>query len=137
VVAIAGTVEAPQGSGVLLAVRKVNATNSAAVVGVVTNAMRVELKETDGVEFLDVQPVEGSIAPQGYLTIVTHGLAPAVKVETTNLSLKLGDLLTVSATPGSARRAESGMESAGTILGKVAGPVDATTGTVPVFVVLH
>jgi hypothetical protein len=137
VVAIAGVVESPQGGEVLLAVRKADAANSKAVVGVVAQAMQAEMKEVEGVETLDVQAVEGSIPPRGHLTIITHGLAPVVKVEAAGPALEVGDLLTIGAAPGSTRLAEGGVESNGLILGKVAGPVDAKTGTVPVFIVLR
>jgi hypothetical protein len=137
VVGIAGIIESPGGGEYLLAVRKLDASNSAAVVGVVARAMQVEVKEIEGVETLDVQSMEGTVPPQGYLTIVTHGLVPAVKVEAGGETLQIGDQLTVSTTPGSVRKAEGGMESSNTILGKVAGPVDRETGTVPVFVVLR
>ncbi len=137
VVAIAGVVESPQGGEVLLAVRKADASNSKAVVGVVAQAMQVVMKEREGIESLDVQTAEGSISPQGYLTIVTHGLAPVVKVEAAGAALEIGDLLAIAATPGATRLAEGGVESNGLVLGKVAGPVDAKAGTVPVFIVLR
>jgi hypothetical protein len=136
VVAIAGIVESPKGGEPLLAVRRAEAAQSGAVVGVVVQAMRVDIikpEGMDGAEFLDVQPVEGSVPAKGYLAIVTHGLIPAVKAA--EGSLQIGDLLTISATPGAVCKAGPG--SSGAILGKVAGPVDTKSGTVPVFVVLQ
>ena len=138
VVAIAGIVASPRGGEPLLAVRRADAAHSEAVAGVVVQAMHVEMKRLegmDGIEFLDVQPVEGSVPPKSYLAIVTHGLVPAVKVA--GGSLQIGDLLIISATPGAVCKAVPGLESSGTILGKAAGPVDAETGMVPVFVVLR
>ena len=138
VVAIAGTVTPRQGGEPFLAVRRADTAHSQAVVGVVVQAMRVETKKLegmDGIEFLDVQPVEGNVPPGGYLVIVTHGLVATVKAADANL--QIGDLLTISATPGAVCKAAPGLESSSAILGKVAGPVDTKTGTVPVFVVLR
>ncbi len=137
VVAIAGVTKSPYGDGLILAVHKADETNAAAVVGVVVQAMQVEMKQMEGVESLDVQPVKGSAAPKGYLAIVSSGLVPAVKVDMSAGSLKIGDLVTISTVAGAARKVTPGVESEGSILGKVAGPMDAATGTVPVFVTLR
>jgi hypothetical protein len=139
VVALAGVVESPVGGEPLLAVCKADAAHASAVVGVVMQAMRLEMKEVEpgARESLDIQPVEGDVPPQGYLAIVTGGLALAVKVDAPAGGLQIGDLLTVSSVAGRAQKAGAGMESAGAILGKVAGPVDAETGTVPVFIALR
>ncbi len=139
VVALAGVIESPFGGEPLLAVRKADATHASAVVGVALQAVRLEMKEVEpGTgETLDVQPIEGAIPPQGYLAIVTGGLVPAVKVDVPAGGLQIGDLLTVASTPGKAQKAGAGVENEGAILGKVAGPVDATTSTVPVFVALR
>jgi hypothetical protein len=137
VVAIASVVDSPDGGGPLLAVRKASGGDAAAVVGVAVQAVRVEKREIDSVETLDVQPVAGSAPPGGYLAMVSSGLVAAVKVDPSAGSLQIGDLITVSNVPGAARKVTPGAESGGTIVGKVAGPVDATTGTVPVFVTLR
>ena len=137
VVAIAGVVESPNGGEPLLAVRRADASNGAAVVGVVVQAMRVEMVEIEGVESLDVQPVEGSIPPGGYLAIVTSGLVTGVKVDVPPGDLRIGDWLAVSTAPGFAGMATAESRDSGAILGKVAGPVDAENGTVPVFVTLR
>ncbi len=139
VVALAGVAKSPLGGEPLLAVRKADAAHAPAICGVVLRALRLEVKEGEpGVgASLDVQPVEGSIPPQGYLAIVTGGLAPAVRVEALADDLQIGDLLTVSSIPGRAQKVGGGIERAGAILGKVAGPVDAATGTVPVWVTLR
>jgi hypothetical protein len=84
---------------------------------------------------MDVEPVGGRISPGGYLAIVTHGLVPRVKVtDVAAESLRVGDLLS-PAESGKAQIAEV-RHTAGTILGKVAGPYDPGTGAVPVFVTL-
>jgi hypothetical protein len=69
--------------------------------------------------------------------MVSSGLVAAVKVDPSAGSLQIGDLITVSNVPGALCKVTPGAESGGTILGKVAGPVDATAGTVPVFVTLR
>lgn len=137
VVAITGVAAAPLGTEPLLAVRKADAAHAPAVVGVVIQAMRLEMVEVEPTmdPVPDLQPVAGDAPPGGYLAIATDGLVPAVKVEAPAGGLEIGDQLTVSPAPGRVREAGPGSE--GTILGKVAGPVDAETGTVPVFVVLR
>lgn len=139
VVALAGVVESPFGGEPLLAVRQADAAHASAVIGVVAQAVRLEMKEVEpgAGKTLDVQPVAGNIPPQGYLALVTGGLAPAVKVDAPAGGLEIGDLLTVSSAPGKAQKVGAGVESDGAILGKVAGPMDAENGTVPVFVVLR
>jgi hypothetical protein len=137
IVAIAGTAESRLGTDRLLAVSKATPANAPAVVGVAVTSMRAEVRAVEGTEFLDVEPTEGSAAPGGYLAIVTSGLAPAVKVEAASAGMKIGDWLAVSATPGAGKAV--GLESGNSMpaLGKVAGPVDAKTQTVPVFVILR
>lgn len=138
IVAIAGIAGSPVGGQPMLAVRKADASNSAAIIGVAVQAMRVEAKEVEkGIKVLDVQPVEGQVPRGGYLAIVTSGLAPAVKVDRLSGGLGVGDWLSMSATSGTARKANTEQGSNIAMLGKVAGPVDAKTGTVPVFVILR
>jgi hypothetical protein len=142
VVAISGVAKPLMDGGEpLLAVHKANGAADTAVVGVVAQAMRVQEVERPhdppGQKSVDVQPVKGSTRPGGYLAIVSHGLVPAVKVSASKAeSLRVGDLLTPAAAPGKAQKVEA-QYPAGTILGKVAGPYDPETGTVPVFVTLQ
>jgi hypothetical protein len=137
VVAIAGVVNSPDGGGPLLAVRKAGGGDAAAVVGIAVQAVRVEMHAMDGIETPDVQPVAGSAPPGGYLAMVSSGLVAAVKVDPSAGSLQIGDLITASSVPGTARKVTAGAASEGAVLGKVAGPVDAATDTVPVFVTLR
>jgi hypothetical protein len=99
-------------------------------------------------KLVDVQPVEGDIPPAGYLAIVSQGLMPAVKVSALPTAmaadeLRVGELLSLGAVPGTVQKAEAQLVDGrsayeqGTILGKVAGPFDPQTGTVPVFVTLQ
>jgi hypothetical protein len=152
VIAIAGIAESPEHVEPVLAVRKASGAADIAVIGVVGQAMRVqELDPPDdepGAQSIDVQPVEGDIPPGGYLAIVTHGLAPAVKVAASPSAmaaneLRVGELLTIGAVPGTVQKVETQLAESrsgqveGAILGKVAGPYDPQTGTVPVFVTLQ
>ncbi|MBU1879806.1 MAG: hypothetical protein KJ734_12710, partial [Chloroflexi bacterium] len=141
VVAIAG-VATPLivGGEPLLAVQKTSGATDTAVVGVVVQAMQVqEVEMPDGLpgqKSVDVQPVEGNIPPGGYMAIVTNGLVPAVKVSATAAeNLRIGDLVS-PAVSGKVQKSDA-QYPAGTILGKVAGPYDPKTGTVPVFVTLQ
>ncbi len=141
VVAIAGVSRPLMAGGEpLLAVRKASGAADTAVVGVVVQAVRVQeverREDPAGQKSVDVQPVEGNIPPGGYLAIVSHGLVPAVKVSGAKAEgLRVGDLVCPAAS-GKAEKAETQYQ-AGTILGKVAGPYDPKTGTVPVFVTLQ
>ncbi len=140
VVALAGVVESPDGGEPMLSVRRADAGHGTAVVGVVVQAVRAEMREMaelDGAAILDVQPVEGSALPGGYLAIATEGLVPAVRVDLSRGELEIGDWLTVAAAPGVAVRASPAGADDGALLGKVAGPVDLQNGTVPVFVILR
>ncbi len=152
VVAIAGIAEFPGSTNPVLAVRKANGATDIAVVGVVAQAMLVqEMDPLDGdprEKLVDVQPVEGDIPPGGYLAIVSHGLVPAVKVAASPTAmatneLRVGELLSPGAVPGTVQKAQTQLVDGrsvyvdGTILGKVAGPFDPQTGTVPVFVTLQ
>ncbi len=85
----------------------------------------------------DFAPVDGAIGPEGYLVIITAGLAPAVNVESLALvtEWQIGDKLALS-TSGEMKRS-AGQTAAGgeeIVVGKVAGPVDAALGTLPLFI---
>jgi hypothetical protein len=140
VVAISGVAEPLQyGGEPILLVRKANWAADTAVVGVAAEALLVQEVERPedppGRKSVDVQPVEGDVLPGGHLAIVTNGLVPAVKVTAVAAeSLRIGDLVS-PAVSGKVQRAEA-QNSPGTILGKVAGPYDPETGTVPVFIAL-
>ncbi len=136
VVAIAGVGQLPDGTAAL-AVRRADSACGTAVVGVVAQAVRVEMVSSGRGQSPDVQPVDGDVAPGGYLAIVTAGLATGVRVEAAAGSLEIGDWLTVSSTPGAAAKAGPEGAGGGALLGKAAGPVDAASGTVPVFIILR
>jgi hypothetical protein len=140
VVAISGIAEPLEDGGEpMLAVRMATGAADMAVVGVMVKALHVQEVERPevppGRRSVDVEPVEGNVPPGGYLAIVTHGLVPGVKVTTAAAeTLHVGALLS-PASSGTVQIAEE-HHTGGTILGKVAGPYDPKTGTVPVFVTL-
>ena len=141
VVSMAGVAESPFDSGeLLLSVRKAQGEADAAVIGVVVQAVEVAEAELagspPGQTFMDVQPVEGDAPPGGYLAIVSYGLVPAVRIGAADAEgLQVGDLVCPADAPGTVQIAGA-PQAAGTILGKVAGPYDPETGTIPVFVTL-
>jgi hypothetical protein len=137
IVAIAGLSESKLGAEPLLAVRKATAAEARAVVGVAVSSLRVDKSNIGGSQVWDVDPVDGASPPGGYLAIVTSGLVPAVKVGAAAGSMRIGDWITVSATAGAGKAVDAESDGGVPVLGKVAGPVDATTGTVPVFVILR
>jgi len=59
------------------------------------------------------------------------------KVSTENGTIKVGDLLTTSNTPGHAMKADDKERSFGAIIGKALQPLDATKGTIMVLVTLQ
>jgi len=140
VVSISGIAEPLEDGGEpMLAVRKATGAADMAVVGVMVEALHVQEVERPearpGQKSMDVEPVEGNVPPGGCLAIVTHGLVPGVKVTTAAAeTLHVGALLS-PASSGTVQLAEE-HHTVGTILGKVAGPYDPKTGTVPVFVTL-
>ena len=59
------------------------------------------------------------------------------RVSAENVPIRIGDLLTTSATPGHAQALADRSETRGTIIGKALGKLDAGTGLIPVLVNLH
>ena len=145
VVAISSMAPSPMAGGPpILAVRKADGADDIAIVGVVAQALRVETvlapDDPAGQKVLDVQPVEGSAAPGGYVAIISQGLAPAVKVTAPAEPLRVGELVGASAVAGTVevqRAGEGAATVAGATLGKIVGPYDPQTGTVPVFITLQ
>ncbi len=88
----------------------------------------------DGSEYIDFALGRGTIAPNGYLVIVTDGLAPAVNLSSLALvtEWEIGDKLAISA--GGEMVTSSGAEADRIVVGKVAGAIDPETQTVPLFI---
>ncbi len=141
VVSMVGVAQSPIDSGeLLLSVQKAQGRADAAVIGVVVQAVEVTKLELTGSPpgqtFMDVQPVEGDAPPGGYLAIVSYGLVAAARIGAADAGvLQVGDLVCSGDAPGTVQLAGA-PQAAGTILGKVAGPYDPETSTVPVFVTL-
>lgn len=137
-VAMVGVTPSPENGQPMLAVAKVDADNRNGVIGVAVSAVQgQEVTLEDGAVIFDFAPVDGAIGPTDYLVIITAGLAPAVNVESLALvaEWQIGDKLALS--PGGEMKLSAGQSDAGgeeIVVGKVAGPVDAARGTLPLFI---
>lgn len=133
-VAMVGVTSSPENDQPMLAVAKLDASNRKAVIGVAVGAFAAELVTLeDGSEYIDFAPVAGVIAPDSYLVIITGGLAPAVNVTSVALVTdgEIGDKIAISV---SGTLVLSSREADGIVIGKVAGPPDKATGTLPMFI---
>jgi len=83
--------------------------------------------------FVGGKPVSG--APNGHVPLAVVGIVP-VKASAENGPIAPGDLLTSSATPGHAMRA-NGEARLGCVIGKALQPLTAGTGKVKMLVILH
>ena len=118
----------------MLAVAKVDAENRNAVIGVAAESMSVATRILeDESEQIDFTPAIGASEPNGYLVIITDGLAPAVNLNSLAVATgwQIGDKVALST---SGELARSTGEIDGPAIGKVAGSFDEAAGTVPLFV---
>lgn len=130
-VAMVGVSTAPATGNPLLAVAKVDATNRQAVIGVAAGAFSADILTHENGRQTNNFAEAGDIAPpNGYVSIITEGLAPAVNVSSVarGVSFAIGDKIAISA-DGTLGRATDGI-----VIGKVAGEIDVENGTIPVFV---
>jgi hypothetical protein len=139
-VAMVGVSESPENGQMMLAVAKVDATNRHAVIGVAKEAVAAEIITLeDASETVDLAPVSGSSAPNSFLIVITDGLAPAVNIGSVisasategGESWAIGQKMAVS-TGGEIVSASGEVERI--IVGKVAGPLDPSNNTIPLFV---
>lgn len=133
-VGIVGIATSPESGQPMLGVARLDAANYSAVIGVAKEAMKDEaIALEDGSAYIDFSPSAGSIAPNGYLVIITSGLAPAVNISSLALvtDWQIGEKLTIAA-GGEMQRSGDGV--AGVTVGRVAGPVDEARGTIPMFI---
>ncbi len=133
-VAMAGVTPSPEGGQPMLAVAAVDAENTRAVIGVAMAAVRATMiTQEDGREIVDFAPVGGAIAPNDYLVIATGGLAPAVNIADADLVAEaaIGDRVALSSRGGLVLAAAN---PEGVVVGKVAGPYDPASGTMPLFI---
>ena len=133
-VAMVGIVDSPVSGEPMLAVAKVDATNAKAVIGVAANAMTVANLAKDGqAEMLGFLKQVEAAASGGYLAIITQGLAPAVNVTslTRDASWEIGDKIAITA---DAKMGRADGATGTIVVGKVAGAIDPTTNTIPIFI---
>lgn len=144
-VAMAGMAPSPEnGQAMMLGVAKLDASNQNAVIGVARQAvLNKTVTLEDGSKHVDFQPTTGSIESKNYLVIVTGGLAPAVNISSLAMLTKgrIGDKIALAgqadgelAVALSSEVSRSPYQAPAIVIGKMAGPVDETNGTVPVFI---
>lgn len=140
-VAMAGVASSPDNGQAMLGVAKLDASNQHAVIGVAQQAVLSRtVSMHDGSEYVDFQPTTGSSEANGYLVIVTGGLAPAVNL--TSLTLlskgKIGDKIALSSQPDNEVALTLSNNSIyptdAIVIGKMAGAINETNGTIPMFI---
>ena len=152
-VAMVGVASSPDRGEPMLAVAKVDDSNRNAVIGVAKEAVSDKVVALeDGSEYIDFAPGIGAIAPNGYLVIITDGLALAVNLAglgngtlsgadmaTRSANWAIGSKIVISADGAMARlSSESDLVGSGVadgiVVGKVAGPINPNTNTIPLFI---
>lgn len=135
-VAMVGVVPSPESGQPMLAVAKVDASNRQAVIGVAKQAFSVEFRsEPNGKKYVDFAPIADAraVAPDGYLTIVTQGLAPAVNLTGSPQvsGWRIGDRIAL----GAGGALEPIRDAADAVsIGRLAAPADPKTGTIAIVV---
>lgn len=133
-VAMIGVAPSPENGQPMLAVAKLDAGNQHAVIGVAREAMLDEIVALeDGSEYTDFAPTTGDAAPNGYLVIITNGLAPAVNLS--SLALLEGGQIgnKIALVPNGEMRLSFDQADA-IVIGKIAGAIDKTNSTIPLFI---
>ncbi len=133
-VAMVGVAEAPVTGNPMLAVAKVDESNHNAVIGVAEQAFTTDpLTHDNGRQTNNFIESGDSAVPKSYLSIITDGLAPAVNVSSLALVAEgaIGDKIVVAAN-GRMTLTNDGAD--GIVIGKVAGPIDAANGIIPLFI---
>ncbi len=133
-VAMAGVASSPEDDQPMLAVEKIDANNLNAVIGVAKEAVSAEtVAFEDGSETVEFSEGAGEIIPGSYLVIITGGLAP--KVNMSSLALirggEIGDKIALSL---NGQMALSSSAAGEIVVGKMAGPIDETNGSVALFI---
>ncbi|MBK8502057.1 MAG: hypothetical protein IPL46_07535 [Saprospiraceae bacterium] len=134
-VAMVGITSSPDNGMPMLAVARVDADNWNGVIGVAKLAVLAETVDPkgDGNHYVDFAPVSGVITSEGYLLIITGGLAPAVKISSLPLVAngKIGDKIGLAI---NGQMALSSTNNNAIILGRIAGPIDKANATIPMFI---
>lgn len=143
-VAMAGITPSPEDGQPMLGVAKLDASNLGAVIGVVKHAvLNRTVTMEDGRERVEFQPIVGSVESNGYLVIVTGGLAPAVNLSSlVPVSTgKVGDRIALLAQADgevifalNSQMSRSPFHEPETVIGKMAGPIDEVNRTIPMFI---
>lgn len=143
-VAMAGTASSPEDGQPMLAVAKLDAGNQNAVIGVAKQAVLGQtVVSKDGSQHYDFQLASGRVEPEGYLVIITSGLAPAVKLGglAKLAGAKIGDRVALAgAVDGEVALAltkelgRSPYQAPALAIGKVAGAIDEINATIPIYI---
>ena len=140
IVVISGVGPAVVGEIPVIKVRRALTGETSAVVGVVDQlyvpAPANSEAVANGEKKAESIVSNASIAPGGYLTIVTLGSFKAIKVDVSYGAIAPGDLLVASPNPGYAMRAPASPKP-GTIIGKALGALSSGTGVIPVMITLQ
>lgn len=132
-VAMVDVARSPEAGLPMLGVAKLDISNRNAVIGVARNGLAIETRTIEnGREYVDFSPSAGDILPDGYLVIITQGLAPAVNAASLELLAggKVGDkvALSLQGQMALARNSANGL-----VIGRIAGSRSETAGTIPLF----
>ncbi len=125
-VVLAGTAPSLENGPPMLGVAKLDADNQGGLIGVAKQAFAATtVKQPDAADHTDFSPVNGSVAPQQPLTVVTGGLMHAVKLDSLpgRAVWKIG---------GKVELDDAGAEAVR--LGKIASQPDYSNGTVAIFI---
>ncbi len=143
-VAMVGITPSVEDGQPMLGVAKLDAGNQNAVIGVAKQAILNKIVTMEGGnEYVDFQPTSGSIAPENYLVIVTAGLAPAVNLNSLAFLSegKVGDKIAIAtqidgeiAFALNSDAGRSSYQANAIVIGKMAGAIDETNGTIPMFI---
>lgn len=136
IVAIAGVSTLPGTNQMMLSVRKADAVSASAVIGVVGQVLRGKQREVvPRMPSFDFQLTDSPAANGDYVDVVTSGLV-MVNAAKTGRAPAMADWLAVSA-DGAVSQVDASSGATATLIGKAAGPIDAKTGRLPMFVILR
>jgi hypothetical protein len=138
VVTVIGVEPPLDGQAPIMVVRRATAAYDTGVVGVVDQGYVPEkAADVEGAitGFVPLAEEGAAVEPGDYLSVVTHGAFRCARVDADYGTIRPGDLLVSSPTPGHAMKAAE--PKLGTLLGKALGSLESGTGTIPVLVTLQ
>jgi hypothetical protein len=137
VVVIVGSSDPVIGEIPVIEVRKASGAYLTGIAGVVSQRYVPETNDEESRSgFVKLEGDEG-VAPGEYLSVVTLGAFKAIKVDASYGSIRPGDLLVSSPTPGYAMKASDRIRAIGAVIGKALGSLESGTGVIPVLVTLQ